>query len=114
MVDPSAEWRAADAVPLAKLLIQCFSEVTAVVNAEAGALVEALETASPMPNRRPAGRPTTLMDALDQLLEGRSAADLLCVCPSNAAGFAKVLGYLDEKGVLRRGVGGLASVRHCR
>lgn len=114
VVDPSAEWRATDAVPLAELLSQCFSEVTVVVNAEAGALVEALETASPRPNSRLEGRPTTLMDALDQLLEGRSAADLLCVCPSNAAGFAKVLGYLDAKGVLRRGVGGLASVRHCR
>jgi hypothetical protein len=114
LVDSSADWRAADAEPLVDLLGQCFSEVTVALNADGGALVEALNTMSPRPNLRLTGRSTPLMDVLDQLLEGSGAADLLCVCPSNAAGFSAVLGHLDAKGVGRRRVGGLASVRHCR
>jgi cyanophycin synthetase len=114
LVDPSADWRAADADAVVELLSQCFSQVTFALNSEAGAFVEALDTTSPKPNVRLMGRSTPLMVVLDQLLEGTGAADLLCVCPANAAGFSKVLGHLDAKGVARRRVGGLASVRHCR
>jgi len=114
LVDSSADWRAVDAAPLLDLLGQCFSQVTVALNSEAGAFVEAVELMGPSPNSRLAGRSTPLMDVLDQLLEGTGAADLLCVCPANAAGFSKVLGHLDAKGVGRRRVGGLASVRHCR
>jgi cyanophycin synthetase len=114
LVDSPADWRAADAEGLFELLGQCFSQVTVALNSEGGGSVEDLETTSPRPNIRLTGRFTPLMDVLDQLLEGTGAADLLCVCPSNAAGFSKVLGHLDAKGVARRRVGGLASVRHCR
>ena len=114
LVDPSADWRAADAGAILDVLSQCFSQVTVALNSDAGAFVEALDTVGPKPNTRLSGRSTPLMDVLDQLLEGAGAADLLCVCPSNAAGFAKVLGHLEAKGVTRRRVGGLASVRHCR
>ncbi|HEY4107336.1 MAG TPA: cyanophycin synthetase [Polyangiaceae bacterium] len=114
LVEPAADWRGSDAVATAELLNQCFSRVTLALNATEGAFVEALETLGPPPNCRLMGRSTPLMDVLDQLLEGVGAADLLCVCPSNAAGFAKILGHLDAKGVSRRRVGGLASVRHCR
>jgi cyanophycin synthetase len=114
LVEPAADWRAADAAAVMQLLGQCFSQVTVALNSDAGAFVEALETLGPMPNSRLSGRSTPLMDVLDQLVEGTGAADLLCVCPSNAAGFSAVLGRLDAKGVGRRRVGGLASVRHCR
>jgi cyanophycin synthetase len=114
LVDPSADWRASDAVAYCDVLTQCFSQVTIALNSEGGAFVEALDTTGPRPNTRLTGRSTPLMDVLDQLLEGTGAADLLCVCPSNGAGFAKVLGHLEAKGVARRRVGGLASVRHCR
>jgi cyanophycin synthetase len=114
LVDPSADWRAGDAEAYLDVLGQCFSLVTVALNSEGGAFVEALDTTRPRPNTRLTGRSTPLMDVLDQSLEGTGAADLLCVCPSNAAGFSKVLGHLDSKGVTRRRVGGLASVRHCR
>jgi hypothetical protein len=114
VVESATDWRATDAPLLADGLGQCFSEVTLVVNSGEGALVEALDTTKPPPDPRLAGRSTPLMDAVDQLLAAGSVADLLCVCPSNAASFSKVLGYLDDQGVTRRRVGGLASVRHCR
>lgn len=114
LVDPSADWRATDAGAIRDAVTQCFSQVTFALNSQAGAFVEALETLGPSPNSRLAGRSTPLMDVLNELVEGAGAADLLCVCPSNAAEFAKVLGHLDAKGVGRRRVGGLASVRHCR
>ncbi len=114
LVDPSADWRATDAEAIRDVVTQCFSQVTFALNSQAGAFVEALETMVPTPNTRLTGRSTPLMDALNELVEGAGAADLLCVCPSDAAGFAKVLGHLDAKGVGRRRVGGLASVRHCR
>jgi cyanophycin synthetase len=114
LVEPSADGRGVDAEAYLTVLAQCFSLVTVALNSDGGAFVEALETTRPRPNTRLTGRSTPLMDVLDQLLEGTGAADLLCVCPSNAAGFSKVLGHLDAKGVTRRRVGGLASVRHCR
>jgi cyanophycin synthetase len=114
LVEPAADWRPADAAAVMQLLGQCFSQVTVALNSDAGAFVEALETLGPTPNSRLSGRSTPLMDVLDQLVEGTGTADLLCVCPSNAAAFSAVLGHLDAKGVGRRRVGGLASVRHCR
>ena len=114
LVEPSADWRATDAGAIRTALSQCFSQVTVALNSGAGAFVEALETMAPTPNTRLTGRSTPLMDVLNELVAGAGAADLLCVCPSDAAGFAKVLGHLDAKGVGRRRVGGLASVRHCR
>ena len=114
LVEPSADWRSTDTAGLLALLGQCFSRVTVALNSDEGGFVEALNTTGPTPNTRLLGRSTPLMDVLDQLLEGVGAADLLCVCPSNAASFSKVLGHLDAKGVARRRVGGLASVRHCR
>jgi hypothetical protein len=114
LVEPSADWRGSDAAPILELLGQCFSQVTVALNSIEGPFVEALDTTGPKPNIRLTGRFTPLMDVLDQLLESTGAADLLCVCPANAAGFSKVLGHLDAKGAARRRVGGLASVRHCR
>jgi len=114
LVEPSADWRGADAPAVLELLSQCFSQVTIALNSIEGGFVEALQTTHPKPNIRLTGRFTPLMDVLDQLLESTGAADLLCVCPANAAGFSKVLGHLDAKGAPRRRVGGLASVRHCR
>jgi len=114
LVEPSADWGNAAIPAIAEALSQCFSEVTVPLNADGGSLVEALNTLKPESNGRPTGRPTQLMEALDQLLEGRGTADLLCVCPSTGPGYSKVLGRLDSIGVSRGRVGGLASVRHCR
>jgi cyanophycin synthetase len=114
LLDPSADWRMSDAPALNELLAQCFSEVTIALNSDAGSSVENLQMVRPGLNTRPLGQSADFVGSLDQLLEGHGNADLLCVCPSNAAGFSKVLGHLDAKGVTRRRVGGLASVRHCR
>ena len=114
LIDPAADWRVSDASALAELLGQCFSQVTMALNSAAAPFVENLEMARPGLNTRPAGHPTDLMGSLAELLEGHGNVDLLCVCPSNAAGFLSVLRFLETKGVARRSVAGLASVRHCR
>jgi len=114
LIEPSADWRAEDAEPLLEQLSQCFSQVTIALNAHGSAFVEKLEMARPELNNRPRGLQTDLMGSLDQLLEGHGNADLLCVCPSNAAGFLSVVRLLETKGMARRRVTGLASVRHCR
>jgi hypothetical protein len=114
VLDPPADWRASDAPAVASLLAQCFSQVTVALNSGAGSFVENLEMAHPGLNTRPVGQSADLVGTLDQLLEGHGSADLLCVCPSNAAGFLAVLRLLETKGVARRSVAGLASVRHCR
>ncbi|MEO8902177.1 MAG: cyanophycin synthetase [Polyangiaceae bacterium] len=114
LIEPSADWRVSDAEPLADLLAQCFSQVTIALNAAASAFVEKLEMARPGLNSRPTGRQTDLMGSLDQLLGGHCNVDLLCVCPANAAGFLAVLRFLETKGMARRRVAGLPSVRHCR
>jgi cyanophycin synthetase len=114
LVDPSADWRPADAGRLTALLKQCFSGVTFALNADTGGLVEGQETVSTAPNSPPVPRPMPLMDALDQMLESNDASDLLCVSAASAQSFAEVLAHLAAKGLTRRRVGGLASVRHCR
>jgi hypothetical protein len=114
LLEPSADWRASDASVLAELLVQCFSEVTIALNADAGSFVENLEMARSGLSNRPADQSADLLGSLDQLLVGHGNADLLCVCPSNAAGFLAALRLLETKGVARRSVAGLASVRHCR
>ena len=114
LVDPPADWRAADASSLAELLHQCFSGITMALNSDTRPFVEAGEMARPGPADRPGGQQLDLMTSLDQLLEGHGAADLVCVGASNVAGFPSLLRYLETKGLSRRSVGGLASVRHCR
>ncbi|HEY5374774.1 MAG TPA: Mur ligase family protein, partial [Polyangiaceae bacterium] len=114
VLDPSADWRVSDAAGLPELLAQCFSEVTIALNADAGSFVESLQMAHPGLNARPVGQSTDFVASLNQLLEGHGNADLLCVCPSNAAGFLAALHLLETNGVARRSVAGLASVRHCR
>jgi cyanophycin synthetase len=114
LLDPSADWRASDAPALAELLAQCFSEVTIALNSDAGSSVENLQMVHPGLNTRPVGQSADFVGSLDHLLEGHGNADLLCVCPSNAAGFLAALRLLETKGVARRSVAGLASVRHCR
>ncbi|MEI9949759.1 MAG: cyanophycin synthetase [Pseudomonadota bacterium] len=114
LVDPPADWRAADATALVERLTQCFSEITIALNADARSFVEELEMAHPGLHTRPNGQPSDLMTCLDELLEDHSSADLLCVCPANAAGFPSALRHLETKGLSRGSSGGLASVRHCR
>jgi len=114
LLDPAADWRATDAGPLATQLSECFSDITVALNSDARPFVEALEMARPGLNSRPKGLSSDLMACLDQLLEAQLSADLLCVCPANAAGFLSVLRHLETKGLSRRSTGGLASVRHCR
>jgi len=114
LVDPPGDWRSADAEPLLSQLSQCFSGITIALNSDARSFVEAGEMARPGLNSRPQGQSSDLMACLDQLLEGSLNADLVCVCPANAAGFLSVVRHLETKG-LRRGItGGLASVRHSR
>jgi cyanophycin synthetase len=114
LIEPAADWRAVDAAPMATQLCQCFSEVTIALNQSAGTFVENFEMARERPNTRPLGQQMDLMGSLDQLLRGHGNADLLCVCPSNAAGFLSVARLLETKGLARGRVAGLASVRHCR
>jgi cyanophycin synthetase len=114
LIEPSADWRGQDAVPLAELLSQYFSGVTIALNAAAGSFVEAVCMARAGLANRPFGQPLDLVASLNQLLEGDASEDLVCVAPPNAAGLLTVLHFLETKGLSRRRVGGLASVRHCR
>jgi len=114
LVEPSTEWRLSDASPLAELLSACFSDVTVALNSDAQSFVEAVDMARTGQTGRPSGQLFNLLASLDQLLEGPGSADLVCVCPPNAASFASVLRHLETKGLNRQQVGGLASVRHCR
>lgn len=114
LVDPPADWRAADAGPLLSQLTQCFSDITIALNSDARSFVEALEMARPGLASRPLGQSSDLMACLDQLLEGHLGADLVCVCPANPADFLSVLRHLETNGLSRGRSGGLASVRHCR
>jgi cyanophycin synthetase len=114
LVDPPADTALSEAESYARVLTQCFSHVTIALNSDTQLLVETLEMARPGLNTRPVGHPTDLMGSLEQLLEGDASVDLLCVAPSNAAGFLAVMRHLETKGVGRRSVAGLASVRHCR
>ena len=114
LVEPSADWRAADLVPTIERLYEYFSHVTVALNSDARSFVETLQLARPGLNDRPSGQYLDLMASLDQLLEGHGGADLVCVAPPNGGGFSSALRYLETKGLSRRSVGGLASVRHCR
>ncbi len=114
LLEPASDWRPADAGPLVARLRQCFSDITIALNADAGSFVEELEMAHPSLHNRPRGQSSDLLACLDQLLTGDLGADLVCVCPANAAGFLSALRHLETKGLRRRSSGGLASVRHCR
>jgi len=114
LVDPAADWRAADAQPLLRQLSQCFSGVTFVLNSDQAGFVEALEMAHPGQLNRPDGQSPGLLACLDRLLEAPAQTDLLFVSPANAAGYQAALSHLETKGLSRRSAGGLASVRHCR
>jgi cyanophycin synthetase len=114
LLEPSSDWRGSDAVPLVELLSQYFSAVTVVLNAAAPSFVEAVWMARTGSINRPLGQSLDFMASLDELLAGDSAEDLVCVAPPNAAGLLMVLRFLETKGLSRRSVGGLASVRHCR
>jgi cyanophycin synthetase len=114
LIDPAADWRASDAEPFLRQISQRFSSLTIALNSDAGPLVEAHDMARPGQHSRPRGQSSDLMACVDQLLEGHLIADLVCVCPANAAGFLSVLRHLETKGLTRGRTGGLASVRHCR
>jgi cyanophycin synthetase len=114
LVEPPTDGRVADLVPTVELLHQYFSQVTVALNSYMGSFVEAVEMARPGLTHRPSGQYLDLMASLDQLLEGHGDADLVCVCPPNARDFLSTLRYLETKGLSRRSVSGLASVRHCR
>ena len=114
LVEPSADWRLGDVVPTVTRLSQYFQDVTVALNSETQALVEALDMAQAGQSPRPFGPSLDLAASLDQLLEGHGGADLVCVAPPNPRGFSSTLRYLETKGLSRRSVGGLASVRHCR
>ena len=114
LFEPSAEWRPADAGPLADLLSTCFSDITIALNSDARAFVEAIDMARTAHSSRPIGPALELTASLDRLLEGQDSADLVCVCPAHAAGLLSVLRHLETKGLSRQQIGGLASVRHCR
>jgi hypothetical protein len=114
LFEPSDDWRTLDAPLLADLLVECFPSITIALNSHMRSFVEAVEMAHPRRLDRPVGQSSDLLGSLDELLAGRGTADLVCVCPPNAAGFLTVLRHLETKGLSRQGVGGLASVRHCR
>lgn len=114
LLEPAADWRAADAGPWLSELSQCFSSIAWSLNAEAQSFVEALEMARPRSNDRPAGPPRDLMRSLDELLAADATADRFCVAPSSPEGYAAVLRHLENKGLQRKVARGLASVRHCR
>src|SRR6478609_368475 len=114
LVDPSADWRASDAEPLLAQLTQCFSDVTIALNSEARSFVEVCEMTRPALISRPIGQSPDLATSLDQLLEAHLNADLVCVCPANAAGLQSISRHLETKGLSRGITGGLASVRHSR
>jgi hypothetical protein len=114
VVEPPFDWSLSTAERMAAVIPNYFSEVASVVNTATLPLVEALESKLGGSNCRPVGRFETLEVALNALFEGRRDGDLLCVCPATAAGYTSVLAGLDSKGIARRRVGGLASVRHFR
>jgi cyanophycin synthetase len=114
LVDPSADWRSADAEPWLSQLAQCFPEITIALNSDAQSFVEAVQMARPGLHSRPKGQSSDLMACLDQLLEPHVGSDLVCVCPANPADFLSVLRHLETKGLSRGRTGGLASVRHSR
>jgi len=114
LFEPAADWLAADAVSTVARIAQYFPKVAIALNSHTRSFVEAVEMARPGQNDRPGGQYLDLMNSLDQLLEGHGNADLVCVAPPNAGGFLSTLRYLETKGLSRRSVGGLASVRHCR
>jgi len=114
LVDSPADWLATSAPTFIERLHQCFWGITIALNSHSGSLVEALEMARPGLQDRPFGQNLDLMASLDQLLEGRGGADLVCVAAPNPGGFLTALRHLETKGLSRRSVGGLASVRHCR
>ena len=114
LVDPSADWRAADAESMLAQISQYFSDVRIVLNSDARSFVEACEMTRPGITNRPKGQSSDLAADLEQLLEASAHPDLVCVCPANAAGFSSAVRHLETKG-LNRGISrGLASVRHSR
>ncbi|HET7544418.1 MAG TPA: cyanophycin synthetase [Polyangiaceae bacterium] len=114
LVDPPADWRAADAEPMLAQLNQWFSSVTIALNSDAQSFVEACEMTRPGTPHRPQGQSCDLAAHLDQMLDAPLSADLVCVCPANSAGFLSALRHLETKGLSRGISGGLASVRHSR
>lgn len=114
LVEPAADWLAADVPGTAQRISQYFSRIEIALNSDTRSFVEALEMARPGHIDRPFGQYPDLMTSLDQLLEGHGGADLVCVAPPNARGFLSTLRYLETKGLSRRSTSGLASVRHCR
>ncbi|MET0793131.1 MAG: cyanophycin synthetase [Polyangiaceae bacterium] len=114
LVEPAADWLSTDAPATVERFYQYFQQVAIVLNSATRSFVEALELARPGLNGRPGGQSLDLMASLDQLLEGHGGADLVCVAAPNSGGFSSALRYLETKGLSRRSVGGLASVRHCR
>ncbi len=112
--EPAADWHSADTQRTFARIAKHFSQVTIALNSDAPSFVETVEMARRGHNDRPFGQYLDLMASLDQLLEGHDDADLVCVAPPNARGFLSTLRYLETKGLSRRSVSGLTSVRHCR
>jgi cyanophycin synthetase len=114
LLEPPADGSRADAARMAAVVLQYFSEVATVVNSGSLPYVEELEAKLGGSNCRSIGRLETMPAALNALLEGRGSGDLLCVCPATGTGYTSALAGLDSKGIGRRRVGGLPSVRHFR
>lgn len=114
LVGAPADWRADQVLPLLEQLSQCFSDITIALNSDMRAFVEASDMAPPRPQTRIVGQSADLSGSLDELLLGQRAADLVCVCPPNVGGSLTLQRHLETKGLSRRSVSGLASVRPCR
>ncbi|MEO6598301.1 MAG: Mur ligase family protein [Polyangiaceae bacterium] len=114
LFEPSSNWLVSEAAGAVERLAQRFSRVAIALNSYTRPFVEAVEMARTGHDDRPAGPYLDLMASIDQLLEGQGASDLFCVAPANAQGFSSTLLFLETKGLSRRSVSGLASVRHCR
>jgi hypothetical protein len=114
IVEPAADWLATETPAIIQRISEYFSGIAIALNSQPRSLVEAGEMARAGNSDGPFAQHLDLTAGVDQLLEGHVRADLVCVAPPNAGGFVRTLRYLETKGLSRRSVSGLASVRHCR
>ena len=89
LIEPAADWRAADAEALLTQLTQCFSEITIALNSDAPSFVEALEMTRPGLHSRPIGQSSDLTACLDQLLEGQPRRGSGMRLPRKCCGFSE-------------------------
>ena len=114
LVDAPADWRADEVAPLFNRLSECFSGVAIALNSYMRSFVEAGAMPLLRPATRAIGQEAGLAESLDEVLRSQPAADLVCVCAPNVGDLLTLLRHLDTKGMSRRSIGGLASVKHCR